>query len=128
VATFGEGTEDAFFTAEGLFHASIKEISYVSVFFRFRTAQVLVIQLGEDLREYLLQLFRGNHMFQPGPLLVVLRHRHIKEILWSFGIGEFIKIGRCEGVGHLARTVGAEIEEDNGVVTANERDRVGRIA
>jgi hypothetical protein len=84
-----------------------------------------VLQVGEDLREDMLELFWGDDKFQPRPVFVVLRHAHVEQIFWASGVGELIEIGSGEGVGHLACAVGAKVEEDHRVVIANVSDRLG---
>ena len=59
---FRRRNQDAFFSGEWFFHAAIEKIGYVRVFFGFGAAQILVIQLGEDLRENLLEFFRGKRI------------------------------------------------------------------
>ena len=61
----------------------------------------------------------AEEVAQPGEALVVLRHGHEEEILRPRGIGEFVEAGLGDGAGHLARAVGAEIEEDHGIVVAD---------
>ena len=57
---FGRRNQDAFFAGERLFDAAVEEIGDVRVFFGFGAAQILVVQLGEDLREDVLEFFRAR--------------------------------------------------------------------
>ena len=91
---FGRRHQDAFFAGEGLFDAAVEEIGDVGVFFGFRAAQILVLNVGEDLREDVLEFFGADYVVQPGPVLVVLRHADVEEILRALRVGEFVEVGR----------------------------------
>ena len=82
--------------------------------------------LRENLRQDLLEFFRRDDVLQPGPVLVVLRHGDVEEILGAFAVGEFVEVRRGERVGHLAGAVGAEVVENHGIVVANQSDGLRR--
>src|SRR5260370_4333099 len=122
------GNEDALLAGERLFHAAVAEIGDVRVFFGFGAAQIFVVQVGEDLREDVLEFFGPDYIFQPRPVFLVLRHRNVEQILRALGVDEFVEVRRGERVRHLAGAVGAEVEEDDGVIVANRSQRRGRGA
>jgi hypothetical protein len=94
-------------------------------FFGFRAAQILVIEFGEDLRQYLFELFWRDDIFQPRPVFVVLRGGDEKKIFGPLRVGKLIEIGRGESVGHLPCAIGAEIKENYRVFIANQADWLG---
>jgi len=61
--------ENTLFAGEGLFHAAIEEISDVRVFFSLGAAQILVLNIGENLRENMLEFFRPITYFSHGQFL-----------------------------------------------------------
>ncbi len=85
----------------------------------FRHAQIAKVHVREDLRQDVFELFRAKQVAQPGKTLVVLRHAHEEKILGPRRIGEFVEAGFGNRAGHLARAIGAEIEENHGIVVAN---------
>ena len=90
---FGRRDQDAFFAGEGFFDAAVEEISDVGVFFGFGATQIFVLNVGEDLREDVLQLFRADYILEPRPVFVVLRHAYVEKIFRALGVGEFVEIG-----------------------------------
>jgi hypothetical protein len=65
---------------------------------------------------------RFDNRLQPGPVLVVLRHRDVEKTFRALGIGKLIQVGRGKRVRHLASTVGAEVVKDDRVVVVNGAD------
>src|SRR6266853_1197792 len=126
---FRRRDENALFAGEWLFHAAIEEVSDVRVFFSLGAAQILVLNIGKNLREDMLEFFGANYVFQPWPVLVVLGHGHVKEIFGALGVDKFIEVGRGDRVGHLAGAVGAEVEENDRIVVADRSNWLsGRTA
>ena len=125
---FGRRNQNAFLAAEGLFNAPVEKIGDVGVFFGFGAAQIFQILLGEDLRQDVRDFFGRDYVAQPRPGLVVLRHGHVEKIFRALGIGKFLEAGLGDGSRHLAGAVGAEIEEDYGVIFANRLRRRERRA
>ena len=95
------------------------------VFLRFGDAQILEIEVGEDVGEDVFQFFGREDVAQPRPGLFVLRHGDVHEIFRPRGIGELLEAGLDEGAGHLAGAVGAEVEEDRCIVVVNGAARHG---
>jgi len=81
-----------------------------------------VIQIGKYLRQNLFEFVRLDNRLQPRPVLVVLRHGHVKEICRPFGVKKLVKIGRGQSVGHLSGAVSAEIIKNDRVIIANQAD------
>src|SRR5271168_712770 len=119
---FWRGDENAFFAAEGFFDAAVEEIGYVGVFFGFGATEVFVLHVRENLGEDLFKFFGGEHVLEPGPVFVVLGHGDVEKIFGAIGAGEFVEVRSGQRVGHLAGAVGAEVEEDDGVVIVNQAD------
>ena len=118
--------QNALFSGERLLHPAIEKISHVCVLLRLRGPQILVLQLCKDLRQDVLQFFRRNHVLQPRPVLVILRHRRKKQMLRPLSIGKLIEVRRRKRVGHLPRAVRPEVVEDHCIVVVNQSDRCGR--
>ena len=108
------------------FDAAVEEIRDMRVFLGLGAAEIFQVLLGEDLRQDVRNFFRRDHVAQPRPGLVVLRHGDIAEICRPLRIGKFLETRLGDGARHLARAVGAEIEENHGVVIANRSNRRGR--
>ena len=89
------------------------------VFFGFGDAQILVILFGKHIGEDVFEFFGREQIAQPGPGLFILGHGHEGEIFWARWVAKFLEIGFDEGAGGFAGAVGAEIEEDHGVIVAD---------
>ena len=98
------------------------------VFLGFGHAQVFVLQLGEDVGQDVLQFLGREEIAQPRPGLFVLRHADEGEIFRARGIGEFLEARLDQRTRHLPGAIGAEIEEDHGIVVANQAARNGGLS
>ena len=124
---FRRRNQYAFFTAKRLFDAAIEKVSDMRVFFGFSAAQVAQIHVGEDLRKDVLHFLRADDVAQPRPGFFILGHAHIEKIFGAFGVGDFIEARLSESFGDLASAVGTEVEEDDGIVVANEAARSSAV-
>ena len=75
---FRRGHQNALFTEKRLFDTAIEKISYVRIFFGFRSAQIRVMQISEDLRKDLFEFVGLDDGLQPRPVFVVLGHGNVK--------------------------------------------------
>ncbi len=98
----------------------------MGVLFGFGAAQILQIVLGEYLREDVHDLFGGQHVVQPRPGFVVLRHRNEEEIFRTAHVGKFLKSRLGDGARHLAGAVGAKIEKNDRIIITNRPNRRSR--
>ncbi len=111
--------QNPFFASERFLHATVEKIGYVCVLFRLCSPQVLVLQLGKDLGQDVFQFFRRNHELQPRPVLVVLRHPNVKQILRPVRIHKLVKVRRRQGVSHLAGAIRAKIKENHRIIVVD---------
>ena len=125
---FRGGNHDAFFSIEWFLHAAIEKISDVRIFFSLRDAHVLELLLGENIRQNVIEFFRGDQVTQPWPGLVVLRHGHKREILGPRRIVNFLEAGFHQSPRHFPAAIRAKIEKNHRIVVANHSARGRRLS
>ena len=96
------------------------------VLLRLRRPQILVLQIRKHLRQEVLQFLRRNHVFQPRPVLVVLRDPYVEQIPRPLGVHKLVKVRRRQRVGHLSRAVRPEVEKNHRVIVVDQPHGHGR--